>query len=256
MSTGLIAWAASIRVPQLEPMWLEDSFLAGLSDKACRRLERHGSGLGRFGFVDNGDVATRQQIVARDAPAVVVLRGAVKVFYARGDGRKALVDIAGPGDLLVPEPFVSGMALPMSVSWTDESLLLVVPRRAFLDLLAADQEIRQAFMLVIALRAQAFTRQRGHAARPTEQRVWSLLVDLGRRHGIGRGERVVLNIGLTQPDLAAAVDATISAVEGAMRKLRKLGKISTGYASVQLNELPSDEELEQSFADWGRQLVD
>ena len=74
-------------------------------------------------------------------------------------------------------------------------------------------------------------------------------MDLGRRHGTPtRDARIVLSVGLTQADLAAAVSASIHSVEAAMRTLRETGKLTTGYAKVILRELPTEDELDKSFS--------
>jgi hypothetical protein len=66
------------------------------------------------------------------------------------------------------------------------------------------------------------------------------------RHGL------VLDLGLTQADIASAIGASCSSVECAIRNLREDDKIETDYAMVELLELPSDEELDQSLCRQGR----
>jgi CRP-like cAMP-binding protein len=248
----LIEEAPKWRRRGLAKPWLADSFLADLSPSALRRLERDAS-LWGAGQIDGEPERVAQQLAGQtDAPVIIVLDGAVKVFHARWDGPTVLVNVAGPGDVLNAEEFLTGAAtITRFASSERTTVLLAISREKFRDLLVSDEEIQRALTLTLARRIQTLTIQRGHASRKVEQRLWAFLVHLARRHGIQTQDgHILLQVGLTQTDLAAAVSASNNSVEAAMRRLRKSGKLTSGYTQVILHELPTEEELDQSFWKW------
>jgi CRP/FNR family transcriptional regulator, cyclic AMP receptor protein len=251
---GLIEEAIKWRRRGLAEPWLADSFLADLPPEALGRLERH-AWLLREGHSDRRPERATQRLVSdAHAPVVIVLHGTVKVFHARWDGPTVLVNVAGPGDVLNAEACLTGAATITQFEWSGSAQMLAIPREKFRDILAHDEETQRALAQTLARQVQTLTIQRGHAGRKVEQRLWAFLVALGRRHGTPtRDARIVLSVGLTQADLAAAIGASINSVEAALRTLRETGKLTTGYAQVILHELPTEDELDKSFCGWNGQ---
>ncbi|MGH4006620.1 MAG: Crp/Fnr family transcriptional regulator [Pseudonocardiaceae bacterium] len=248
MGYGLIEEAIRWQRRGLSEPWLADSFLADLSPEALRRLERHASLL-RGGQSDCVPERATQRLVSEArAPVAIVLSGAVKVFHSRWDGPSVLVNVAGPGDVLNAEACLTGAATITRFAWSGNVQLLEIPREKFREIVGCDEEIQRALAQTLARQVQALTIQRGHSGRKVEQRLWAFLVDLGRRHGTQTHDaHILLSIGLTQADLAAAVGASSNSVEAAMRTLRETGKLTTGYTRVILHELPTEDELDKSF---------
>lgn len=241
---GLIEAAIKWQRRGLSEPWLEGSLLADLSPDALHRLERHATLL-RSGRTSDWRPESASE--AR-APVAIVLSGAVKVFHPRWDGPNVLVNVAGSGDVLNAETCLGGAATATRFAWTGIVQLLAIPREKFREILAHDEEIPRSLAQTLARQVQTLTLQRGHAGRKVEQRLWAFLVDLARRHGTRTHDaHILLNIGLTQTDLAAAVGATSNSVEAALRTLRETGKLTTGYAQVILHELPTEDELDKSF---------
>jgi CRP-like cAMP-binding protein len=256
MGHGLIEEATKWRRRGLAEPWLADSFLADLSPSALSRLERDASLL-RADQIDRGAEQASQQLASHTgAPVAIVLDGAVKVFHTRWDGPDVLVNIAGPGDVLNVEEFLTGVATITRYASSGNAVLLAIPREKFREFLGSDEEAQRVLTLGLARRVQTLTIQRGHAGRKVEQRLWAFLVHLARRHGRRIHDGRTLLRGLTQADLAAAVGASINSVEAAMRTLRIAGKLTSGYAQVILHELPTEDELDKSFWRWTGQLAD
>jgi CRP/FNR family transcriptional regulator, cyclic AMP receptor protein len=255
---GLIKEAIRWRRRGLAEPWLADSFLAELSPDALGRLERHAWLLREGQRSDPGSERATQRLVSdARAPVAIVLEGAVKVFHARWDGPTVLVNVTGPGDVFNAEACLTGTVTITQFAWSGHAQMLAIPREKFREILAHDEEIQHALAQTLARRVQTLTIQRGHAGRKVEQRLWAFLVELGRRHGTPtRDAHILLSLGLTQADLAAAIGASINSVEAAMRTLRETGKLTTGYAQVILHELPTEDELDESFGNWDYQPTD
>lgn len=252
MGQGVIEDVFKRRRRGLTSPWLSDSFLAGLSYGAVRRLDHDASPLNNSQSDRTPDDAAGHQLAGEaGAPVIIVLDGAVKVFHPRWDGPNVLVNVAGPGDVLNAEESITSTETITRLTWASRAQLITIPRRRFRDALAHNDEIQRVLLRVFAQRAQALTIQRGHAGRTVEQRLWAFLVSLGRRHGTPTDDgHTLLRVGLTQADLAAAVGASNNSMEAAIQKLRKAGKVTTGYTRIILHELPTEEELDKSFWNW------
>lgn len=249
MGFGLIEDATKWQRRGSDEPWLDDSFLAELSPKATRLLERDAWLLGN-GPIDRRDEDMVRQRLADQtgAPMVIVLAGTVKGIHARWDGPNVLITVAGPGDALNVEDFLTGRTTITHVAWSQPVTLLAVSHVRFREILACDKEIHHALTMTLARRVQTLAIQRGHAGRPVEQRLWAFLVDLGRRHGTPTSDGcTALRVGMTRADLATAINASDKSVETALQKLRTAGKLATGYREVVLHELPTEEELDKSF---------
>jgi CRP-like cAMP-binding protein len=239
MSLGAIEETIKWRRHGRDEPWLPDSFMAELSDDAIRQLERYGRVR-----KDIGAIASKGD----DAGVIIVLNGAVKVFRLYWGGRQALVHIAGHGDVLNAEAPLTGRDLPHTMfAANHDSAVLVVPRQRFGLLVARDEDVHRALARSFARRLQEQEMWLGHIGRTTEARVWAFLVGLARRHGRRFSYGTRLDLGLTQSDIAAALGVSISSVENAMRNLRNAGQLSTGYAFVALQDVPSEETLDRDY---------
>ncbi|MGH3822615.1 MAG: hypothetical protein ACRDRA_07210 [Pseudonocardiaceae bacterium] len=93
-------------------------------------MERHASLL-RAGPTDGGlERATQQFPDQTGTPVVIVLDGVVKVFHARWDGPNVLVDVAGVGDVLNAEEFLTGATITRFTPYGNATLL-AIPRERF-----------------------------------------------------------------------------------------------------------------------------
>lgn len=231
MGPGLVEDTVKWHRRGADEPWLRDSFMAELSAEAIGRLERHATLLAEFDQTD---------WLAADAPVVIVLSGTVRVYRVRRDGHVSIDRITGIGDLVNVENLFTD-PVPMRLGRTSRAQAMAVPRRKFRDLLDSDEEIRQAVVHALAFWLRESTVHRSHSGRLVEQRLWAFLVGLGRRHGKPYGDNVMVDVGLTQADLAAAIGASPKSIEAALQRLRRSGKLSTYHLGCLLHELPAEE---------------
>ncbi len=238
MSTSIIEETIKWRRRGHDAPWLPDSFMAELSPETVRRLECHGRVRPDVdAIVTSGD----------DAPVLIVLNGAVKVYRLYWGGKRSLVHVAGLGDVLNAEPVLTGKDVYVHTVFDGDrrSRVLAIPRVRFGYLVTHDDEIGSAVANSLARRSQEQDAWLGHIGRTVDMRVWAYLVGLARRHGTPLGDAVCLDVGLTQADVAAALGVACSSVENAMRTLRTSGKLATRRSAVLLYSLPSERELDR-----------
>lgn len=235
---GVIEETIKWRRRGLDDPWLPDSFMAELSQETIQRLECHGRVRSDVdAIVTSGD----------DAPVLVVLNRAVKVYRQHWGGKRSLVHIAGHGDVLGAEPVLTSKDVPVSAVFHGDRFtqVLAVPRARFRYLVEHDDEIGRAVAKCLARRSQEQDAWLGHIGRTVDKRVWAYLVGLARRLGVPFRNATHLDIGLTQADIADALGVATSSVEDAMRKLRVAGRLETHRSAVVLYSLPSELELDR-----------
>ena len=208
MMPGFIEETINRRHRDHDVRWLPDSFMAELPRETIQRLECHGHVRSDVDSVTSGD----------DAPVLVVLNGAVKVYRRYWSGKRSLVHVAGRGDLLNAEPVLTGkdVSVPTAFGADRYVQVLAVPRRPFGYLVNHDEAVGRALANSLAQRCQEQDAWLGHNGRTVDKRVWAYLVSLARRHGVRSGDAIRLDIGLTQADIAEALGAATSSVESAI----------------------------------------
>ncbi|MGW6355943.1 Crp/Fnr family transcriptional regulator [Streptomyces sp. NPDC055092] len=113
------------------------------------------------------------------------------------------------------------------------------PDGALLELLARRPEVSVALTAVVADRLRWANRRRldfrGYAAKVRLARV---LVELAASYGTRRCGEVVIDIRLTQPELATLIGAAETTVHKVLRELREESLLETGYRATVIRALP------------------
>jgi len=169
---------------------------------------------------------------------VVVCRGLVKVVLASERGDEMVLVTAGVSDVLGELAVLDGSPRSASVVAVEDTTVLSLDRPIALELMA-----RQPAVLDAVLRSLA-----GLVRRLTEQTADLVFLDLGGRlaklllglvqANARAGDSAVLDMGLSQSDLAAMVGATRPAVNRALQVLASRGLISIDGQVIMLRDLP------------------
>ena len=191
------------------------SLLGGLAEEDIRRLaQRAVSRRYRRGQVvfTEGDAAESLMIVAE---------GRVKVLSISDDGRDHVLNILEPGETLGELSIADGGPRSASVEALDACTLLVLERRAVLELLRERPEVAEQLLKALGGHVRRLT---GHAADlvflDLPRRVAKLLLYRHRETG-----RPVIELGLNQTELAAMLGGSRQSVNQAMREFERRGWI-------------------------------
>lgn len=158
---------------------------------------------------------------------VIVQTGLVKVSSSTAGGAEAVLAIRGAGDVLGEMSSIDAGRRCATVTALNPVKALVVEPPVFEQLLARPSAAR-ALLAVLVHRLREADRQRlqlGGKATVT-RRVATLLHGLVE-YGRPREGRVVLEMELSQQDLASAVGASRSAVNRSLAELRRLTILTT-----------------------------
>jgi CRP-like cAMP-binding protein len=188
---------------------LDDGLLEGLVPHLRRRAFRR-------------DTMIFHKDQAGDA-LYIVESGRVRVFLPAEDGEEFTIDVLGPGDVFGEMALLDGRPRSASVATLEDSVLYGLGREEFQRHLAASPPLASALLALLSARLRhvmeyaetlAFLDVFGRTAR--------VLLDLAQRHGV-QDDGVVIDLALTQTELASMVGATRERINRAIAAFRAQG---------------------------------
>jgi CRP-like cAMP-binding protein len=210
----------------------DDSFLGSLTPTDLEALLAAGTKR-RY---EPGELLCREG----DAPAavVVVLDGTVKLTKTSMNGREALLELRGRGDVLGDMSVVDSgpqSANAVAVGAVDA---LVIGARAFSDLRSAGAGIANALLRIVVGRLrQASDRQLELGTDDVVSRVSRRLVELSVRLGEDTPGGVLVRGGISQQDLADWSGVSRDGVVRTMQALRDAAIVESGRSQVLIKDL-------------------
>lgn len=173
---------------------------------------------------------------AEGASAYAVLSGRLKVS-SRQDGRPLALYIAGPGDIIGELALLHPAPRSASAVALDPVRVLVLHRRDLLPFLRQHPDAALKMMASLAQRVRHLSATlRVHATQPLPDRLWRVLADLGERFGHDTPQGRLIDIALSQRELAQMVGASRESVNKQLRLWRDAGKLrlDNGYITLAL----------------------
>jgi CRP/FNR family transcriptional regulator, cyclic AMP receptor protein len=166
-------------------------------------------------------------------PVVVLLSGRVKVSTVGGAGREAIVAVRGPGDLLGELSAIDDGPRSATVTTLEPAEALLVPGSAFARFLETHLRIALVLLRMVAGRLRyADAQQAQFATQDVVGRVATRLLELGDRFGVTDGERIEIELPLSQEELASWTGSSREAVSKALQQLRGLKILETGRKRI------------------------
>lgn len=143
----------------------------------------------------------------------VLLTGTVKVLIQAETGDQALVAILGPGDCVGELSLLDGEPRSATIEAIDTVEALILPRADFLAVLATQPMLLRHLLGILAARIRHTSEVAADLAfLDVPGRVAKTLLALATRYGQQVGEHTVIDVQLTQTDVAAMVGATRESV--------------------------------------------
>lgn len=166
-------------------------------------------------------------------PVVVLLGGRVKVATVGGSGREAIVAVRGPGDLIGELSAIDGGPRSATVTTLEPAEVLLVPGSAFAALLERHLRIALVLLRMVAGRLRyADSQQAQFATQDVVGRVAARLLELGDRFGVAEDDQIVIELPISQEELAAWTGSSREAVSKALQQLRTLHVLETGRKRI------------------------
>jgi CRP/FNR family cyclic AMP-dependent transcriptional regulator len=169
------------------------------------------------------------------ARLVIVASGLVKVVLSSAQGGEVVLTTLGPGAMFGELAVLDGSPRSASVVAAEPTAVLLLSRATVLEMLNRYPSVLDALLRSLGNLIRRLTEQAGDFVfLDLPGRVAKLLLHLAEAHGAGS---TVLDLGLSQSDLAAMVGATRPAVNRALQNLAARGVIEVDGQRIVLVNL-------------------
>lgn len=225
--------------------WPIGTFLAGLSAPLRNEL---------LAIAPAQRMRAGQRLLAQGASTdqVLVLRArgsrspaCVKVVGCLENGAVVLLGIRVSGDLVGELAAIRNTDRSATVIACTDGAVHRLPKERFLGFLDRHPEAWRLLAAMLGARLDwANQRRLDFAGYPVDQRLARVIVQLAERHGYPVEGGIDLGIKLTQEELGKLVGAAKESAIKAIRRMRGIGLVQTGYRRI----LVTDLEKLKSFA--------
>ena len=215
-----------------ETSWLPGTLLSRLDDPTRRRFLQLG--------VPRTAAASRVilQEGVDESHVILLSDGLTKVTVAMTDGRHALLDVRVSGDLVGEISALNGTPRSATVTTCRESALRVIQRNDFRAFLRDHPDAAMSIAGIVADRLRMANRRRvDFASYPVKVRLARVLWEIATAYGYRDCDGIVVDIHLTQSELATMCGAAEISLQKAMRELRSSGVVGTGYRQVVIRDV-------------------
>lgn len=156
-----------------------------------------------------------------------VLTGEVKAFYSSEDGRESVVAFHGAGESFGEVSLIDQETIPATVAAVETSLVLLVGRDAFFEILFNQPKVMNRLLLLLAGRLRhSWSQIRMLHFKDAHYRLRAALLDLCEDRGEPAPEGVRIQLRLTHQTLADMTGLTRETVTRVLDKLKKSDLLS------------------------------
>lgn len=121
---------------------LEPGHLRALADLAASRIYRKGEII-----FNEGEEALGLYAVAE---------GLVRVYKTSFSGKEQILHVFGPGEVFAEVSVFKGSVLPANAQALEDSVILSIPKRGFIDLIRKTPELALGMLALLSLRLRGF----------------------------------------------------------------------------------------------------
>ncbi|MDE2516540.1 MAG: Crp/Fnr family transcriptional regulator [Rhodospirillales bacterium] len=171
--------------------------------------------------------ATIFQKDERGSALMAVLRGRVRISTVSPAGRELTLNVIDAGGIFGEIALLDGEPRSADATALEETLLLVVERRHFAPLIAANPDLAARLLRILCQRLRRTSRTLEEVALlDLPERLARTLLQLSEEYGQRVGEGVRLDIRLSQRELSALVGASRESVNKQLALWRASGVVA------------------------------
>ncbi len=176
------------------------------------------------------EVARGEMVLRRGDPStglIVILVGRLRIGVVSAEGGEVSLGVLGPGEVLGEISLLDGQPRSADAQAMEAGRLLVIQRAHILDMLRADAELCLRMMAVLCRRLRAANETAEDIALlDLPARIGRVLARLGREFGKPGRLGLVIELKLSQRDIALLVGASREKVNRELRVLEESGAIA------------------------------
>ncbi|MEU8887097.1 Crp/Fnr family transcriptional regulator [Streptomyces sp. NPDC048442] len=167
---------------------------------------------------------------------LVIEHGHVKVTQLAADGAEVILALRGPGEVMGDEGVLMGEVRSATVTTITEVSGVDIAAEALLSFIAEEQLWPVMYKAAVWRRRES-DQQSLLARLGVKNRLARWLLELAAEFGTPKEGDCVLDVPISQYDLANRIGASRDAVAIALRQLRQQGLVSTGRRQITLHDL-------------------
>ncbi len=168
----------------------------------------------------------------------LIQNGQVRIFVNGLDSSETSVILFGrPGDMFGELAVIDGLPRSATAVALTPVTLYLISRDDFRRHMRRSPQLALNFMRELSLRVRYNTQQMDSlATQALSQRLARKLLQLAQDYGIASKTGVLLNIPLTQSDLASLVNASRESINKQLREFRRLGWVTTENGRILIQD--------------------
>jgi CRP/FNR family cyclic AMP-dependent transcriptional regulator len=202
---------------------LDTGALSSLAERAIERSYKKGQLLVYQG--DTGD------------SVFVVVEGLVKVMVTSEEGEEMVLVTLRPGDTFGELSLVDGGPRSASAEAVEATRVLIITRSVLLELLEKHPSLTDSLLRSLGSLARRLTEQAADLVfLDIHGRMAKLLLTLAEDRGKETGDGIVLDLNLTQADLAAMVGGSRQSVNQTLRSFESRGYLAIEGRTITLRK--------------------
>lgn len=173
-----------------------------------------------------------------------LLSGQIRISQTTSEGRAALLMVATPGAWFGESSMLDGKTRSTDAAAIGKTALLQIDRAGFARLTRNNPEHYAPFVQILGDRYRKALDHIVHTSGlPLAVRLAQRLGELGRGHGRKEGGGIVVDLRLSQEELAGTLGVSRQTVNKALKDFERKGLITVGYASTTLLKPSALEKL-------------
>jgi CRP/FNR family transcriptional regulator, cyclic AMP receptor protein len=181
---------------------------------------------------------------------VIVTTGWAKVSAESRRGDELLLAIRGPNDILGELSAIDDQPRSATVTALVPVRARIITAERFLQHLANSPHVTLAMLRHVAARLRESDAERlRYVSTTSSRRFVELLLDLADRYGVRSGNEVVIDLPLTQQEMAKAAATSREVVARTLRMLRDRRLVRTSRQRIVLMEVDVIRSLTDSVSD-------
>jgi CRP-like cAMP-binding protein len=158
-----------------------------------------------------------------------VLKGEVKVYYSNAEGKESIVAFHGSGDSFGEVSLIDQQAIPAAVVATEKSLVAIVGREDFFEIVLSQPKVLNNLLLMLTGRLRhSWNQVRMLHLKDASFRVRTLFREMAEERGEAVAEGVSLKLRLTHQNIADMTGLTRETVTRIVDKWKKAGTVIMG----------------------------
>ncbi|TYT74062.1 Crp/Fnr family transcriptional regulator [Desulfobotulus mexicanus] len=162
----------------------------------------------------------------------VLLSGRVKVFKSTAEGKEKILHILGQGEPVGEVPMFAGIPYPASAQTLEQSQLIFLPKKAFVEKLADTPDLALSMLAVLSRRLRLFTTQIEHLTLKEVPARFAAYLQTLREESAGNEASLVLPVSKAQ--LASLLGTSPETLSRILSRMAAAGYLEVRGSSIEI----------------------